>query len=86
MGSKGKAIFLLPTATSPELGQGKWGIGQAAVMVVRTKKIVIGTISNNIWSVAGDGDRPNVNQLQHEERLVFAQLARYNRQMGGFGG
>jgi len=55
--------FLLPTATSKDLGSGKWGAGPSAVGLVMDGPWVIGALVNNIWSFAGDSDRPNVNQM-----------------------
>ncbi|MCX5494397.1 neuromedin U [Kaistia dalseonensis] len=56
-------VFLLPTATSSELGSGKWGIGPSAVGLVMDGHWVYGALVNNIWSFAGDSSRPNVNQM-----------------------
>lgn len=56
-------VFLLPTATDESLGTGKWGIGPTAVMVVTDGAWVYGALVNNIWSVAGDSDRPDVSQF-----------------------
>ena len=50
--------LLLPTATSKEIGSGKWGAGPTAVVVWMPKPWVIGVLANNIWSYAGDDDRP----------------------------
>jgi hypothetical protein len=70
--------FLLPTATSEVLRQEKWGIGPAAVIVVTAKKFVFGVVANNIWSVAGDSDRPNVSQL------TFQPFINYNMKDGWY--
>jgi hypothetical protein len=56
-------IFQLPTATSHDLGQGKLGIGPNIVAVAMPSHFVMGVLVNNIWSVAGSGGRPSVNQL-----------------------
>jgi hypothetical protein len=67
---KGKLIWgvgpqlLLPTATKTGvLGQGKFGIGPTAVLLVQPGKWTVGVLLNNIWSVAGHSDLPNVNQF-----------------------
>jgi hypothetical protein len=46
--------LLLPTATDPTLGQGKWGAGPSIVLLVQPKHWTIGVLSNNIWSFAGN--------------------------------
>ena len=55
--------FLLPTATAPTLGQGKWGAGPSIVLLTQPKHWTIGFLSNNIWSFAGNEGRPRVNQF-----------------------
>jgi hypothetical protein len=52
--------FLAPTATSPTLGQGKWGAGPSIVL---PEHWTIGVLSNNIWSFAGNQGRVRVNQF-----------------------
>ena len=55
--------FLLPTASDKKLGTGKWSMGPAGVIVLNTKKWVVGTIANNLWSFAGPHERAHVNLL-----------------------
>jgi hypothetical protein len=56
-------MFVLPTATGRVLGQGKLSIGPSIVALVQPGPWTIGVLVNNIWSVAGPGDRANVNQM-----------------------
>ena len=67
---KGKLIwgvgpqFLLPTATRTGiLGQGKFGIGPTAVVLVQPGKWTFGFLVNNVWGVAGHSNLPDVNQF-----------------------
>jgi hypothetical protein len=53
--------FLLPTGTDDLLGSGKWGIGPTAVALKQMGPWTVGGLANHIWSVAGDGDRPDVS-------------------------
>lgn len=53
----------LETATDDRLGQGKWGLGPTAVALKISGPWVVGGLINNIWSVAGDDGRANVNQM-----------------------
>lgn len=55
--------FLAPTATSPTLGEGKWGAGPSLVLLAQPKPWTIGVITNNIWSFAGNEQRRHVNQF-----------------------
>jgi len=56
-------VFQLPTATSTFLGQGKLGMGPSAVALTQPGHWTLGVLVNNIWSVAGSGSRPPVNQF-----------------------
>jgi|HubBroStandDraft_6_1064221.scaffolds.fasta_scaffold241616_2 hypothetical protein len=56
--------LLLPTATRTGiLGNGKLGIGPTAVVLVQPGKWTLGFLINNIWSIAGHSNLPDVNQL-----------------------
>jgi hypothetical protein len=55
--------FLLPTATNDRLGSGKWGVGPAGVGLILRGPWVFGALLQNIWSFAGDSDRPDVNLM-----------------------
>ena len=56
-------IFLLPTATSKVLGQGKFGIGPSVAALVQPGHWTVGALINNVWSVAGPSNRSDVNQM-----------------------
>ena len=51
-------VFALPTATDPRLGV-RTSAGPSFVAVV----LAAGFLINNLWSFAGDEDRPNVNAM-----------------------
>lgn len=55
--------FLLPTATSKALGQGKLSMGPSFVALVQPDHWTLGALINNVWSVAGSGGRADVNQM-----------------------
>jgi hypothetical protein len=55
--------FVLPTATSKVLGQGKLSIGPSIVALLQPGPWTIGALVNNAWSVAGSGGRRPVNQM-----------------------
>jgi hypothetical protein len=67
---KGKLIWgvgpqlLLPTATKTGiLGQGKFGMGPTAVVLVQPDKWTLGFLVNNVWSLTGNSHLPDVNQF-----------------------
>jgi hypothetical protein len=64
-------IFLFPTASDSLLGTGKWGAGPAAAAVVVSGPWVAGILANNIWSFAGDSNRPAVNRFQLEYGINY---------------
>lgn len=55
--------FLLPTASSVELGSGKLGIGPTAAALARPKPWTFGAVVGQMWSVAGPSNRADVSQL-----------------------
>ncbi len=56
-------VFQLPTATDTYLGQGKLGMGPTIVVLSQPGPWTVGALVNNVWSVAGSGGRPDVNQM-----------------------
>jgi hypothetical protein len=54
-------VLLFPTATDSLLGAEKWGAGPTAVALTTRGPWTIGALGNHIWSFAGDGDDPDVN-------------------------
>jgi len=54
-------VFLLPAATSNSLGSEKFGIGPSVVALTQPGPWTIGILFNEIWSVSGANDRPDVN-------------------------
>lgn len=54
-------VFLVPTATDTALGSGKWGAGPSVVLLVQPGHWTVGAVANNIWSFAGNKERPSVN-------------------------
>ncbi len=71
-------VFQLPTATSNYLGQGKLGIGPSVVVLTQPGHWTLGVLANNIWSVAGSGSRPDVNQF------LLQYFINYNLKKGWF--
>ncbi len=70
--------FVLPTATNPVLGQGKWSIGPSIVVLTQPGHWTLGALINNVWSFAGQSSRPDVNQM------VFQYFINYNLKKGWF--
>ena len=68
-GKPGKLIwgvgpaFVIPTATSTILGQGKLSMGPSVVLLTQPPHWTLGVLINNVWSVAGSEHRPPVNQM-----------------------
>ncbi len=68
----GPAI-VLPTASNPELlGSDKLSVGPTGVIFYGIGKWTLGAVASNVWSVAGNSDRPDVNFF------VFQWFANYN--------
>jgi hypothetical protein len=73
----GPAI-VLPTATAPELGQGKLSVGPSVVALTTPGHWVIGALANNVWSIAGTGSRVPVNQF------LLQYFVNYNMKKGWY--
>src|SRR6266849_6200135 len=71
-------VFQLPTATNTYLGQGKLGIGPSTVVLTQPGHWTLGVLANNVWSVAGSGRRPDVNQF------LMQSFITYNLQKGWY--
>ncbi len=54
-------VLLIPTATDDFLGTEKFGLGPTVVALKQQGQWTIGGLWNHIWSVAGAGDRADVN-------------------------
>jgi hypothetical protein len=73
----GPAI-VIPTATSPALGQGKLSFGPSAVALVQPGHWTLGALVNNVFSVAGSTHRPYVNQM------LLQYFINYNMKKGWY--
>lgn len=62
--------FIFPTASTLDLGQGKFQIGPAAVAGFITKNWVGLIFAQNWWSVAGTHQTPVTNQMNLQYALV----------------
>jgi hypothetical protein len=63
--------LLVPVATSDFLGTKKFGVGPTALILKQTHGWTIGGLVNQIWSVAGDAQRPDVSQLFLQPFLTY---------------
>jgi hypothetical protein len=70
--------LVIPTATNPQLGNGKWSAGPALGLVSQPGNWSLGVVAANTWSFAGDSARDSVNQLSLE------LLVDYNFSSGWF--
>jgi hypothetical protein len=56
-------VFDTPSSYQPEIGSGRYSIGPTGVALQQTGKWTIGALVNQVWSVAGDRRRADVNQI-----------------------
>jgi hypothetical protein len=83
-GKPGKVIwgagpaFVIPTATDEILGQGKLSLGPSFVALAQPGHWTVGALINNVWSVAGSGGRPSVNQM------LLQYFINYNMKKGWY--
>ncbi len=71
-------IFQLPTASPGVLGTGKWSAGPNAVALVMPGKWVIGALATQLWSFAGQTNRPNVNAFLLQPFINYNLKAGYS--------
>jgi hypothetical protein len=64
----------LPTATSDQLGAGKWTAGPTAVALMQPGWGSLGILGRHLWSFAGDPGRRNVSQSLIEPFANYNQL------------
>ncbi|WP_157963183.1 hypothetical protein [Algoriphagus litoralis] len=63
--------LLLPVGTNDFLTTKKFGMGPTAVALKQSNGWTIGALANQLWSVAGDADRPEVSQLFVQPFLIY---------------
>jgi len=63
--------FVLPTATSSLLGQGKFSLGPGVVALMQPGHWTFGVLANNVVSVVGSSHRPAVNQLTLQYFITY---------------
>ncbi len=56
-------VVVLPTATDPALGNGKWLFGPTLVAILRSGSFQLGGLFQGLFSVAGSPSRPPVDNL-----------------------
>jgi hypothetical protein len=84
-------ILQFPTATDDALGQGKWGAGPTAVALTIQGPWLFGALIANVWSFAGDDDRPGrepdadpaFRHLHFPRRVVPGIGAYHHRRLEG---
>jgi hypothetical protein len=64
-------VFLVPVATNDLLGTKKFGVGPTALVLKQTNGWTIGALANQFWSIAGDEDRSDVNQMFVQPFLAY---------------
>ena len=70
--------FVLPWATAEQLGQGKFSMGPAVVVLTMPGHWVLGVLVNNIFSVEGPHERADVNQM------LLQYFINYNMKKGWY--
>jgi hypothetical protein len=58
----GASVFI-PTNTNDDLGTDKLSIGPMFAFVREPRDLVYGFVFQNVWSVAGDEDEPDINEM-----------------------
>lgn len=64
--------FLVPIATDKLLGTEKFGVGPSALVLKQKDNLTVGMLVNQIWSVAGNSNREDINQLFFQPFLNYS--------------
>jgi hypothetical protein len=65
-------IFQFPTASSKELGTGRWSAGPTAALIYEQGPWLIGILSYQLMSFAGNRSRGSVNQTFIEPEISYS--------------
>jgi hypothetical protein len=63
--------LLYPSATNDVLGSEKWGAGATAVLLKQQDGWTYGILANQVWSYAGNDDRPYVSSTFLQPFLTY---------------
>jgi hypothetical protein len=63
--------FLIPIATDDFLGTKKFGVGPTVIALQQKNGWTYGVLMNQIWSVAGDENRADVNQMYLQPFVTY---------------
>lgn len=56
-------VIVLPSTSDPALGSGKWSLGPTIIALKQAGEVTFGALWNQTWSVAGNDDRADVDQM-----------------------
>lgn len=63
--------FSIPTATNDLLGTKKFAVGPSLVVLGQPGKWTVGGLFNQLWSVAGRSDRPDINSFYFQPFFAY---------------
>jgi hypothetical protein len=64
-------VFTEPASYELTIGSGHWGMGPTVVALKQHDKLTYGILWNQVWSVAGDSRRPEVNRGFFQPFLAY---------------
>jgi hypothetical protein len=64
-------VFVTPSSYQRTIGSGHFSIGPTAVALQQTGKWTVGVLWNQVWSVAGDRRREDVNHMFLQPFLAY---------------
>ncbi|WP_146201586.1 hypothetical protein [Sediminitomix flava] len=57
------SVMIFPSGTDPKISSEKFSIGPTAAIIKRTNGLTIGALAYQIWSVAGERSRADINRF-----------------------
>ena len=71
-------VLVMPTATEDRYASDKWSAGVGAVALTMPGNWVVGLLTQNVWSFAGDSEAADVN------KFLFQYFVNYNLDKGWY--
>jgi len=64
-------VFDTPSSYQPTISSGRYSVGPTGVALQQTGKWTVGILANQVWSVAGDRRREDVNEMFLQPFLAY---------------
>ncbi len=67
----GPTVYIPTASNNVYIGSGKWSVGPEFAAIVMPGPWIFSILMNNVWSIAGDANRPAVNQFFFQYQIAY---------------